>query len=311
MAYLDGSFFQIISDAMDVITTKLSGIASGATANDTDANLKNRANHTGTQTASTISDFSSAADARITAKRGENNGIAPLDSSGLVPAVNLPSYVDDVVEVANFAALPGTGETGKIYVLDTPYTQSGVTSAQFRWSGSAYVAIIASPGSTDSVTEGTTNLYFTVTRVLASALTGLSLVSIAVVSATDSVLVAIGKLQAQVSALGKLVSGTTVKAGAFPVTKSGTVGSGTIALHFTADGTSGGAALWPNGPDQDSVQVTVNDALASYQCGWAWSNTNKTLTVTANKLTTSNILTGVLGQGQANAAVVKAIVWGN
>ena len=37
--------------------TKLSGIATGATANDTDANLKSRANHTGTQTASTISDF--------------------------------------------------------------------------------------------------------------------------------------------------------------------------------------------------------------------------------------------------------------
>lgn len=36
--------------------TKLTGIATGATANDTDANLKNRANHTGTQTADTITD---------------------------------------------------------------------------------------------------------------------------------------------------------------------------------------------------------------------------------------------------------------
>lgn len=45
--------------------TKLSGIAAGATANDTDANLKNRANHTGTQTASTISDFSEAVDDRV------------------------------------------------------------------------------------------------------------------------------------------------------------------------------------------------------------------------------------------------------
>jgi hypothetical protein len=50
--------------------TKLSGIASGATANDTDANLKARANHTGTQLASTISDFSTATDARITAATG-------------------------------------------------------------------------------------------------------------------------------------------------------------------------------------------------------------------------------------------------
>lgn len=47
--------------------TKLAGVASGATANDTDANLKARANHTGTQTASTISDFSEAVDDRVAA----------------------------------------------------------------------------------------------------------------------------------------------------------------------------------------------------------------------------------------------------
>jgi hypothetical protein len=40
--------------------SKLSGIAAGATANDTDANLKARANHTGSQLASTISDFLSS-----------------------------------------------------------------------------------------------------------------------------------------------------------------------------------------------------------------------------------------------------------
>jgi hypothetical protein len=49
--------------------TKLQGIATGATANDTDANLKNRANHTGTQLTSTISDFNSSvqtiADAKV------------------------------------------------------------------------------------------------------------------------------------------------------------------------------------------------------------------------------------------------------
>ncbi|HWT39923.1 MAG TPA: hypothetical protein VN081_01435 [Dongiaceae bacterium] len=44
---------------------KLDGIAAGATANDTDANLENRANHTGTQTASTISDFSPAVDSEV------------------------------------------------------------------------------------------------------------------------------------------------------------------------------------------------------------------------------------------------------
>jgi len=53
---------------------------------------------------------------------------------GKVPASQLPSYVDDVLEFANLAAFPATGETGKIYVaLDT--------NLQYRWSGSAYVQI--------------------------------------------------------------------------------------------------------------------------------------------------------------------------
>lgn len=50
--------------------TKLDGVAPGATANSSDATLLARANHTGTQAASTISDFSTAADAHITAATG-------------------------------------------------------------------------------------------------------------------------------------------------------------------------------------------------------------------------------------------------
>jgi hypothetical protein len=53
-----------------------------------------------------------------------------------VPSIQLPSYVDDVVEVANFAALPVTGETGKIYItLDN--------NKVYRWTGSIYVEIAA------------------------------------------------------------------------------------------------------------------------------------------------------------------------
>lgn len=44
--------------------TKLSGIATGATANDTDANLKNRANHTGSQAISTITSLQTTLDAK-------------------------------------------------------------------------------------------------------------------------------------------------------------------------------------------------------------------------------------------------------
>lgn len=54
--------------------------------------------------------------------------------SGLIPSNLLPSYVDDVIEVANYSSLPNPGETGKIYVtLDDNLT--------YRWGGSGYVEI--------------------------------------------------------------------------------------------------------------------------------------------------------------------------
>lgn len=106
----------------------------------------------------------------VTSAKNQANGYAGLDSNGKVASAQLPSYVDDVVESANFGALPGTGETSKIYVtLDN--------NKIYRWSGSAYVEISASPGSTDAVTEGSTNLYFTTARARAafSASTGITI----------------------------------------------------------------------------------------------------------------------------------------
>lgn len=82
-----------------------------------------------------------------------NSTITSLDASkltGIVPAANLPSYVDDVIEVANYNALPLTGESGKIYVDLT-------TNLTYRWSGSAYIEI--SPGTSvtysQTLTSGT------------------------------------------------------------------------------------------------------------------------------------------------------------
>ena len=70
-------------------------------------------------------------------QKGAASGVAELDGTGKVPASQLPSYVDDVLEYANFASLPITGETGKIYVtLDDNKT--------YRWGGSVYVEISVS-----------------------------------------------------------------------------------------------------------------------------------------------------------------------
>ena len=53
---------------------------------------------------------------------------------GLVPSVQLPGYVDDVLEFINLASFPVTGEDGKIYVAED-------VNKTYRWSGSAYVEI--------------------------------------------------------------------------------------------------------------------------------------------------------------------------
>ena len=71
------------------------------------------------------------------ANKGTANGYVPLGADSLISSTYLPSYVDDIIEVANYAALPGTGETGKIYVT----LDDGLI---FRWSGSAYVEISSS-----------------------------------------------------------------------------------------------------------------------------------------------------------------------
>lgn len=112
------------------------------------------------------------------------------------------------------------------------------------------------------------------------------------------------------NAFTKSYEGIVLRSGAFPIIKSATVSSGVAVFYLTDDGTSAGNALFQGGIISDSINVIVNDATASYQMSWALSNSNKTITVTANKLTTANILTGLLGQAQANAAVVKLSVWG-
>lgn len=99
--------------------------------------------------------------------KGAANGLASLGVDGKVPSVQLPAFVDDVLEFATLAAFPATGESGKIYIAINDGTPANPTK-QYRWSGSVYSEISASPGTTDNVPEGTLNLYFTENRVIAS-----------------------------------------------------------------------------------------------------------------------------------------------
>lgn len=144
--------------------------------------------------ATTKANAAAAASIPLTQK-GVANGVATLDGSGKIPSGQLPSYVDDVLEFANLMAFPATGEAAKIYVaLDT--------GKLYRWSGSVYVEIVGSPGSTDAVPEGSTNLYHTAARVRSTSLTGIDINDTGSLDASSTILQALGRIWERVKRLG-------------------------------------------------------------------------------------------------------------
>ena len=62
----------------------------------------------------------------FTSQKGQPSGLATLDTNGLIPSTQLPSYVDDVKEFSSLSALPEKGESGKIYV-------TADTNLIYRW----------------------------------------------------------------------------------------------------------------------------------------------------------------------------------
>ena len=132
--------------------------------------------------------------------------------NGTVPSNQLPSFVDDVVEVATFGALPSPGETGKIYVVLQ-------TNKVYRWTGHVYIEIVASPGSTDSLAEGSVNLYHTNARASAAA----PVQSVA------------GRTGTIVLGAGDIVSGT-LSASRLPIASAGSLGGVRIGSGISIDG---------------------------------------------------------------------------
>lgn len=141
---------------------------------------------------------------------------------GMVPASQLPSYVDDVLNFPDLVSFPSLGEDGKIYIAED-------VNKTYRWGGSSYVEIggggvalgetsstayrgdngkIAydhslSQGNPHNATTSDINegnkLYFREDRVRQTVLSNVVFTDKNKVTSADSVEIAVGKLQGQLN----------------------------------------------------------------------------------------------------------------
>ena len=207
------------------------------------------------------------------------------DAPASAVVVTFPASTETVVTVIDRGILYGIqgapGQTGGVntvngqsgnVTLDTseiPENPSYLYYTQARFD-SAFAA-----KSTTNLAEGT-NQYFTAARVRAVVLTGLSLATNAVISATDTVLIAFGKLQAQITAnLSTLTSHTSNTSNPHATTKA-QVGLG------NADNTSDA-----NKPISTATQTALNAKQATLVSGTNIKTINGTSVLGSGDIVTS------------------------
>lgn len=247
-------------------------------------------------------------DALASSLKGAVNGVAELDATGKVPSTQLPSYVDDVLEYANLAGFPTTGDTGKIYIaLDTNIT--------YRWSGTAYVEISASLalGETSATayrgdrgktaydhSQVTTGAVHGATTVGNSffRLTNPSAITFPRINADNSVsALDAASFRTAIGAGTSSTTGTVTSVGlsmptGFTVTNSPVTTSGTLTVALTS-----GYELLTTGTQTISGDKTFSSTITGSVSGNAG---------TATKLATARTINGVSFDGSANITVADS-----
>jgi hypothetical protein len=110
-----------------------------------------------THISSQIDNFDTAVLNALSPTSNQANGYLKLDGSGKIGTSYIPGSVDEIIELSQYGPPTGSGDTTKLYV--TTYDNK-----IYRYSGTQYVEIVASPGSTTNIPEGS-NLYYTTARV--------------------------------------------------------------------------------------------------------------------------------------------------
>jgi hypothetical protein len=140
--------------------------------------------------------------------------------NNLIPAIYLPGFIDDIQEYTNFDTLTATENIGSPGILYVTLDNNQV----YRWGGSSFVEIAASPGSTDNVPEGVSNKYFTVQRAASAA-------------PVQTVAGKTGNVTLQISDIENLTLQLSALSAQQP---TGTGGSGTITSTFQVKGVEQG-----------------------------------------------------------------------
>ena len=158
-----------LDDKMDVGSVSLGSLGITATAaelnymdgvtSNVQTQLNGKANSSHTHTIANVSGLQGALDAKAASSHTHSaanvtsgtfdiaripsipdskiTGISASKITGTIPAGNLPSYVDDVLEYDSKSTFPQSGEAGKIYI-------DKATNKTYRWGGSSYAEISAS-----------------------------------------------------------------------------------------------------------------------------------------------------------------------
>jgi hypothetical protein len=249
---------------------------------------------------------SALANYQLTSEKGQPNGYASLDSNGKVPLVQIN---DALIGNVNFQGLwnaatntptlanpPASGTKGHYYIVSTAGTFASISFEVGDWiisDGTAWGKVdntdavssvfgrtgnvTASNGdyNTSQVTENT-NLYFTNARAIASVLTGYTS-GAGTISAADTILSAIQKLNGNIGGLTTGVSSVFGRTGAV-VAVNGDYYLGTTAIQAASanQGLTGitGITFVAQSTDSASITTTISSTSTFFDFNLSDDNLN-------------------------------------